>query len=183
MIEDVWKGISADPIMEGYCFKKADPPSPDAMSIKKCRELCAQNLCGEYGVTWGCPPGIDTEEGCLKTVRGFPNAALLIKEFNNIDLKDKELIRKLGISHQNACRKLGLELRKEGYRALALTDGGCKYCKKCSYPDDPCRFPDQRVTSISAYGIMMDVYLRSQNIDFRFRDDGMTLYGLILYEE
>ncbi|MDR0509419.1 MAG: DUF2284 domain-containing protein [Candidatus Methanoplasma sp.] len=181
MIENVWKKISADPIMEGCCFKKVDPPSPDAASIKECRKLCAQNLCGEYGVTWGCPPGIGTEEKCLKTVGSFSNAALLIKEFNNIDLRDKDLIKKISTSHQTACRKLGLELRKEGYRALALTDGGCKYCDKCTYPDSPCRFPDQMVTSISAYGIMMDAYLRSQNIDFRFRDDGMTLYGLILY--
>ena len=181
MIEDVWKKMSADPIMEGYSFRKIGVPSLEIASIKKCRELCAQNLCGEYGMTWGCPPGVGTEEECLRKAVGFPNAAILIKEFNGIDLKDRGLIGKLSAAHQDACRKFCNELRKRGRKVLVLTDGGCRYCADCSYPDEPCRFPDQMTPSVSAYGIEMDKYLRSQNIDFRFRDDGMTLYGLVLY--
>ncbi|MCL1810627.1 MAG: DUF2284 domain-containing protein [Methanomassiliicoccaceae archaeon] len=182
MIDDVWNRMSTDPAMEGYSFKKVGLPSPDHASMKKCRELCAQNVCGAYSVTWGCPPGVGREEECLKTLGDFSNAAFLIKEFNNIDLKDRELLRELGTAHQDACRRFSNALRGEGYRVLALTDGGCRYCGECSYPDDPCRFPDQRISSIAAYGIMMDEYMGSQNIEFHFRDDGMTLYGLIMYD-
>jgi len=181
MIEDIWKKMSVEPFMEGYSFKKIDPPSPNSASMKKCRELCAQNLCGAYGVTWGCPPGIGTEEECLKNMGGFSDAAVLIKKFDNIDLKDEELLKRLGAEHQDVCRKFANKLRGEGYKTMALTDGGCKYCKKCSCPDEPCRFPDQIVPSIAAYGIMMDEYMKSQNIDFEFKKDAMTLYGLILY--
>ena len=183
MIEDVWTRMSADPLMEGYSVKKVGLPSPSAASMKTCRELCAQNLCGAYGVTWGCPPGVGTEAECMKTIGDFSDAAVIIMEFRKMDLKDIELLKKFGGAHQDVCRKFCNELRKEGYKAVALTHGGCSYCGECSYPDDPCRFPDQMVSSISAYGIMIDEYLRSQNIDFQFRDDGMTLYGLILYKK
>ena len=182
MIEDVWKKMSTDPAMEGYSFKKIGLPSPSVATMKKCRELCAQNLCGAYGKTWGCPPGAGTEEECFRALGDFTNAAILIKEFDKIDMKDHDLLKRLGGAHQDACRKFCNELRKDGCKAIAMTDGGCRYCGVCSYPDDPCRFPDQRVPSIAAYGIMMDEYMSSQNIDFRFRNDGMTLYGLILYK-
>ena len=183
MIEDVWKKISADPLTVGYSFKKIDPPSPDRKTMNKCRELCSQNLCGAYGTSWGCPPGVGTEKECLNTVRKFSNAVVLIKKFDNIDISDLKSLETLGSGHQELCRRFWNALRKEGYDALPLSDGGCRYCKKCSYPDEPCRFPDQIVTSISCYGIMMEDYMKSQNIDFKFEKDSMTLYGLILYNE
>jgi len=182
MIEDVWKNMSADPAAKGYSFRKIGLPSADAGSMSKCRELCAQNLCGAYGVTWGCPPGVGSEAECLKEMRSFSNAAILIKEYGGIDLKNKDLLERLGAEHQELCRRFCNALRKDGYRASAFSDGGCRYCGECSYPDDPCRFPDQRISSISSYGILMDEYMGSQGIDFSFKDNGMTLYGLVLYD-
>ncbi|MDR2698967.1 MAG: DUF2284 domain-containing protein [Candidatus Methanoplasma sp.] len=183
MIEDVWKDMAADPATVGYSFKRIGLPSPNAGSMSKCRELCAQNLCGAYGVTWGCPPGAGAEAECLELIRSFSRAAILIKEYDGIDLKDRELLKRLGSGHQELCRRFGNALRKEGYQASAFSDGGCGYCGECTYPDDPCRYPDQRVSSIASYGILMDEYMGSQGIDFKFRDDGMTLYGLIMYDE
>jgi predicted metal-binding protein len=183
MIEDVWKKISADPMTAGYSFKKIDPPSPDAETMSTCRKLCEQNLCGAYGTSWGCPPGVGTGEECLNIIRKFSNAAVITKKFDNIDTSDLKSLDALGKEHQEVCRRFGNALKKEGYEALPLSDGGCKYCKTCSYPDEPCRFPDQCVTSISCYGIMMEGYMKSQNIDFEFRKGSMTLYGLILYNE
>jgi len=181
MIKDVWEKLSADRITDGYSFKEIGLPHPDAASMSKCRELCARNLCGAYGMTWGCPPGIGTEKECLRAIGNFSGAAVLIKKFDNVDLKDKKLIEKLGAAHQDVCRKFVNKLREERHNAMALADGGCRYCKKCSCPDEPCGFPDQMVPSISAYGIMMDEYMRSNNIDFEFEKDAMTLYGLILF--
>ena len=183
MIEDVWMKMSADPTAEGYSFKKIGVPSPSAASMSKCRELCAQNLCGAYNVTWGCPPGAGTEEECLGAVRSFSKAAILIRKYERIDLKDADLLRELGVAHQDMCRRFGNALRREGYRVMPFTDGGCRYCGECSYPGGPCRFPEQKVSSIAAFGIMMDEYMGSQNIDFSFEKDAMTLYGLILYDE
>jgi predicted metal-binding protein len=183
MIEDIWKKMSADPMAEGYSFKKIGLPSPNKETMSTCRRLCAQNLCGQYGVTWACPPGTGTEEECLGTIKKFSKAAVIIREFDNIDVKDEELVEALAEDHQEVCRRFGNLLREEGYSAVPLSDGGCKYCEECSYPDESCRFPDQMVPSISSFGIIMDEYMKSQNIDFEFRKDGMTLYGLMLYNE
>jgi predicted metal-binding protein len=183
MIETAWERVSADALTEGYYFKKIDPPAPDEGTMSECRKLCAENLCGEYGVTWACPPGVGSEEECLNTVRCFSEAAIIVKKFENVDVNDKPLVDRLGAEHQDVCRKTAIELRHEGCRATAFADGGCKHCKKCSYPDSPCKFPDQMVASISSYGIMMDRYMSSQGIEFEFEEGCMTLYGLILYSK
>ena len=183
MIEQMWKKMSADPAAEGYTFRKIGLPCVNADSMFLCRGRCAENLCGEYGMTWGCPPGVGSGEECLNIVKSFSEAAIIIKKFDGVDLTDTAFLAKVCAEHQDVCRRFGLMLRKEGYDALPLSDGGCKYCKECSYPDGPCRFPEQRVTSISCYGIMMDEYMKSQNIDFEFRKDAVALYGLLFYNE
>jgi predicted metal-binding protein len=183
MIEDLWKKMSEDPAAAGYLFKKIDPPLPTLGSLEKCRELCAQNLCGEYGVTWGCPPGVGTETECLRKVYDYSKAAVLIKRHEDIDLENDALVKALASDNQYVCRRFTNMLREEGYKVLPLSDGGCDYCGECSYPDDPCRFPDQLVPSISSYGILMEEYMRSQNIEFEFAEGTMSLYGLILYKE
>jgi len=183
MIEGVWDKMPKDPTAEGCSLRNIGLPSPDAESISKCRELCAQNLCGAYGVTWGCPPGVGSEEECLKAVGCFSKAAILIKKFENVDPSDLALAERLGAEFQDVCRRFGNALREHGYRVMPLSDGGCKYCGECSYPEEPCRFPEQMVPSISSYGIMMEEYMKAQNIDFEFGEDSFTLYGLILYDD
>lgn len=175
--------VSRDPLSVGYNFQRADTPSPNNDSMSKCRELCAQNLCGAYGVTWGCPPGIGSPKECLHAIGEYSNAAVIMKKFEKVDFNDKELMTKLQNDHQDVCRRFANALRKDGYGVLPLADGGCSYCGECSYPDEPCRFPDQKIPSVSCYGILMDEYLPSQGIDFSFEKDGMTLYGVILYNE
>ncbi len=183
MIEDVWARVAEDLMAKDYTLKRIGTPSPDDGTMAKCRELCEQNLCGEYNVTWGCPPGVGAPSDCLNKVKRYSNAAIIIKEYKNIDLKDRELVGTIANDHQEMCRRFSNALKNDGYDVLALADGGCKYCGDCTYPDDPCRYPDQMVSSISCYGILMEDYMRSQGIDFTFEDNGMTLYGLILYNE
>ncbi|MDR1404888.1 MAG: DUF2284 domain-containing protein [Candidatus Methanoplasma sp.] len=183
MIEDTWEKMGADPMAKGYSFRKIGMPNPDMNTISECRVLCEQNLCGVYGLTWGCPPGVGSGEECLAAVASFSKAALITRKYEKIDTGDKELLERLGIEHREVCRRFGNALRREGFRVLPLADGGCRYCRECTYPGSPCRFPDQRVPSISGFGIFMDKYMKSQNIDFSFEKNSATLYGLILYDE
>jgi predicted metal-binding protein len=181
MISDVWKKMSDDPIAAGYILKEIGIPGPDEKSMSECRRLCEENLCKEYGTTWGCPPGIGTEAECLKIVSKYRNAAVIIIRREDLDTKNMDAMIELGREHQQVCRKFGNLLRKAGYDALPMADGGCSYCAICTYPKEPCRFPAQRITSIAAYGIMMDKYMETNGIDFKFEENAATLFGLVLY--
>ena len=183
MIVDAWNDMAGDPLVEGYSIREIGIPSPNEESISKCRELCGQNLCGTFNANWGCPPGVGTERECLGIVGKYSKAILLKKRFENIDFNDRSLIADIANGHQEVCRRFGNILRGKGYDTLPLADGGCTHCKSCSYPDAPCGFPDQRVTSVSCYGILMEDYMRSQGVDFSFEGNAMTMYGIMLYND
>lgn len=180
MIDSLWVKMSNDPLSEGYAMKHTSPPAPDRNSLADCRKLCEDNLCGCYDTNWSCPPGAGTECECLEKIGKYSECVVIFKKFENIDLNDKEKVDEIAVYHQDLCRRFGNLLRSNGYSVLALADGKCRFCGICSYPE-PCIFPDQMVPSVSSFGIDMESYMKSQNIDFCFEKDALTLYGLILY--
>ena len=71
-------------------------------------------------------------------------------------------------------------LRASGRTGMGLAGGCCGYCGVCSYPE-PCRFPEMLVPSISAVGFDLGNYLGRLGRTVEFREDRVTLYGLVLY--
>lgn len=178
----IWMEMVSGGGFPGYSFRDADPPGVDTASMTRCLERCEDNVCGRYGTNWGCPPGNGGADACMSTLSGYRGAALIYRR-SEMDPTDEDAVDKMGSEHQDACRRFAGILRRRGYAVLPLADGGCRYCGKCSFPSDPCRFPDQQVPSISGFGIEMSGYLESQGLGFAFEEDAVTLYGLILYNE
>ncbi|UAL07554.1 MAG: DUF2284 domain-containing protein [Candidatus Methanogranum gryphiswaldense] len=182
MIADIWSKLSSEPDFNEFKIKVIAAPSPDIHTISTCRKLCRQNRCGSFNRNWGCPPGAGTDEDCLWLIHEYHKAVVISRKFDDANMKDLDFIDKSAHRHQDMIRKMSTAMKKAGYKdVLPLSDGGCKYCGECSYPDEPCRFPDQMIPSVSGFGIIMEEYLGSQGIDFKFEDDAFTLYGLILF--
>ncbi|AGI48328.1 putative metal-binding protein [Thermoplasmatales archaeon BRNA1] len=177
---DKWiKYVGEDGV--GFSLKDATVPKPTKEDAEYCRKLCEQNACHCYGVTWGCPPGAGTLGECLSALKKFSKAVIVYCKFK-VDHKDRVMIDRLSSDTQTYIRKFNNGLRSEGYKTLALADGGCNNCDHCRYPE-ACDNPDQRVPSISAYGIIMMQYLEDNGLDFKFEDGYVTLYGIVLYNE
>ncbi|MDD3233558.1 MAG: DUF2284 domain-containing protein, partial [Candidatus Methanomethylophilus sp.] len=151
-------------------------------TVERCRNLCKQNICGCYDTNWGCPPGVGSVGDVRRMLGQYKKAAVLYKR-TEIDHNDKAGLKKLSDEHQNLLRAFNCLLRDSGYNSMALADGGCNYCIKCTYPDSSCRFPKQRVCSVSGCGLEMMAYLETFGIPFAFEDGAVTLYGLILFNE
>lgn len=168
--------ISGDPSFEGYDVLQGNVPAYDADTVAGCRRLCEQNVCGSYGTTWGCPPGYCTHMDALG--REFSHAVILRKRYSE-DPHDREAMKRIGSEMQDSVRRAVILLRTSGIRAKGFSDGGCDYCGVCTYPD-PCRYPEMLIPSISALGIDLGDYLSGIGETLVFRDDSVTLYGLIL---
>lgn len=180
-IEDLWNKMTDTRDVKGFSIRIIDAPRPTLGDADKCRLLCEQNVCKNYGTNWGCPPGAGNVGDNLRSLSKYDRAAVVSKRWK-VSHKDTARLREASADIQNIARDFMNILRDSGYQAMALADGGCNYCGGCRYPE-PCEHPDQRVPSVSAYGVMMMEYLEDHGIPFRFEEDYVTLYALVLYKE
>ena len=170
-----WRNVAADALPEGFDLMDWKLPEYSEESLLKCRSLCAENKCGSYGRTWGCPPGYS---GNIRDLRGKYDMAGVFKKRFEVDLRDVMALEKLGEDLQTHVRNVVLALRREGYVSEGFSDGGCRYCGVCSYPE-PCRFPEMLIPSVSALGIDMAEFAKANGEGFAFEKDAVTLYGVV----
>lgn len=76
--------------------------------------------------------------------------------------------------------KLQMEL-KGGERYLFLGAGGCRLCKKCTYPNEPCRRPEEAIVSAEAYGIDVMKLMRDNQLKYNNGPNTVTYIGGMLY--
>ncbi len=117
------------------------------------RDACKANHCGQYGRTWACPPGCGTFEELKEHFMGYSCAFVYTTKH---DLEDSYDIEGMGEGRR---KHAGLDdaftafLKDEAEPHELCDAGGCSICKKCTYPDAPCRFPDRMRRSMESTGI------------------------------
>ena len=109
------------------------------------------NHCGAYGTNWGCPPGCGEIESLIRRVQEYPRG--IVYQFVGT-LEDSLIMTDDG---SRACLRhdygwIRSLLRKQFPDALVLMRAVAAG-EKCTYPEAPCRFPDQKNVSVEACGI------------------------------
>ena len=66
---------------------------------------------------------------------------------------------------------------------LPMGAGGCNICRKCSYPDEPCRFPDKAFTSMEAYGLYVAAECKKAGLEYNYGPNTLTYSSCILYND
>lgn len=161
----------------GWSVRGVDFPAYDGEYALRCLDSCRQNLCGSYGTCWSCPPGWKMK---LDSLGERFDSAILLERCFFVRPDDKEALERVSAESHGAIRSAVAAIRKAGHDAMGFSDGQCGYCGVCSYPEE-CRFPEQLVPSISATGTDLSAVLAGIGESFEFRDDRVTLYGLVLY--
>ena len=119
------------------------------------RDMCAQNTCGMHDKCWSCPPGCGSLEECTERIKGY-STGILVQTYGDIeDGFDFEAIMEIAQDHDEHFQEMYAKLREMGVNTLAIGTGACTVCKKCTYPDAPCRFPEKMVSSMEAYGMVV----------------------------
>jgi hypothetical protein len=63
-----------------------------------------------------------------------------------------------------------------------MGSGGCgMQCAKCTYPDQPCRFPDKAFTSMEAYGLLVTDVCKSADTPYYYGRNTVTFTGCVLF--
>jgi predicted metal-binding protein len=150
------------------------------------RKACEKNFCRKYDTNWMGPPAIGPiEELMQKAVRY--RQGLLFQTVHtvasNFDMKGMLAAAKI---HEKVFRTLLAGIRKEfpEEEILPLNAGCCSLCEECGYlTQEPCRHPDQAVSSVEAYGINVIALQKSAGLPYYKGKESVIYVGLILFNK
>ena len=158
----------------------------DAATIElksEVRDMCEANACGQYGRNWSCPPGCGTLEDCARSLDGF-TGGILVQTVGDIeDAYDFEAMMEAEHVHKERFGAMYAALRETGNPVLALGAGCCGRCAACSYPDQPCRFPEEMTSSMEAYGMLVTQVCKDNGLAYYYGPDKIAYTSCFLLRD
>jgi len=159
-------------------FETAVPLDPATLHpLQEVRAMCAEDRCGRYGKSWSCPPACGSLEDCTRDLEHAVGGILVQTVGDVEDSFDFEGMVELEALHKSRFNALVLAL--EG-PVLALGAGSCTICAACAYPDAPCRFPQKRISSMEAYGLLVAEVCKANGLAYYYGKDKIAYTSCIL---
>ena len=173
---DIYKYLSLPEI-----FESAVIPARQIPFSRSVADACRSNQCGKYGTCWTCPPGVGAYQELEKKIKTYENAAIFTCKYPLEDAFDFEGMMDAQTAATQILYGIMDKMREEGEAFWALGCGGCSLCKKCTYPDAPCRFPEKAVVSVEACGINVVELARNTNIHYHNGSNTVTYFCIVLF--
>ena len=148
------------------------------------RKACEENICRKYGTSWMGPPAIGSISVLIKRACGYERGLLFQTVHRVAGSFDMKGMVEAAKTHEAVFRKLLKKIRQAypDERLLPLNAGCCSICPSCAYLDnEPCRNPDQAVSSVEAYGINVAALQKSAGLPYYSGKDTVTYVGLVLF--
>ncbi len=139
--------------------------------LDEVRDMCAANACGQYGKNWACPPACGDLETLRQQVGRFREGILVQTVGEVEDSMDFEAMMEIEAAHKTHFNAAAQRLKEFFPDLLALGAGCCTICGKCACPEQPCRFPEKRVSSMEAYGILVNDLCKKNNLAYYYGAD------------
>lgn len=147
------------------------------------RVYCEENLCGQYGVNYSCPPTCGSCREMADRVRGKANALVVQSIWDIPDYNDKEDVRQAKYMHNTAMLRLVEQMRGEGKDCLMAGASGCSLCTPCAMKTgQPCRFPDLRYSCLSAYCVFVKELADKCGMEYNCGPGKVAFFGMILFD-
>lgn len=149
------------------------------------RKMCESNACGMYGRSWMCPPLIGPVDELIAEAKTYRTAVIYQTVDELEDSYDFEGMMAAGEKINKLSQQIRASLRAQGdTTSLFLGAGGCRLCQRCAKLDDqPCRFPDEAMSSLEAYGINVSELARAAGMKYINGMDTVTYFGAVFLKE
>ena len=151
--------------------------------LEEIRHICEGNLCRNYGKTWACPPAVGRVEECKSRCLRYPEGLLLVTLTEVSDIADMEETLATRPAHEAVTREAAALLRAQGLEVMGLSTDSCAICRECSYPNAPCRHPEQMYPCVESHGIVVTALAEKRGIDYLYGGNIVTWFSLLLYRE
>ena len=146
------------------------------------REMCRTGNCGAYGKKWSCPPGCGSLEECRKRLDAYEKGILVQTVGELEDSLDYEAMMETEAEHKQHFAEMERKLRKLYPRMLAIGAGACTKCRECTYPNAPCRFPEESFASMEAYGMLVLQVCKANDMKYYYGPNTIAYTSMFLLE-
>ena len=148
------------------------------------RDMCAANVCGNYGRNWMCPPDAGDIHELMAELRTYTYILVYQTVTELEDSYDFEGMMDAGVAHNRLMIELRDRLSRENLsRVLHLGAGGCRMCEVCAKrTNEPCRHPDLAVASLETYGINVSRLAPAAGMKYINGKDTVTYFGAVLFD-
>ena len=144
---------------------------------------CAENLCGQYGINYSCPPACGTPTEMRQRILSHKKALVLQTIWEIDDLTNGPAIRQAKGGHNAAALRLVKRLRAEGCQGLLVGASGCALCSPCALGQgEPCRFPELKYSCMSAYCIFVKKLADKCGIEYDCGSGLLAFFGMYAFE-
>ena len=145
------------------------------------RSMCERNACGLYGKSWACPPAVDSVEDCRTRCGGFQNVFVFTSLSNVLHKYDMNGWREAAKEHEAITEKVARLFRSRFEKTLILSTEGCMICKTCTYPEDPCRFPERMFPAIEGFGVYVIHLAATCGIKYNNGPNTVTFFSVVFF--
>ena len=165
-------------------FRAAVIPVTNVETDASFRDMCASNVCGNYGRNWMCPPDAGDIHDLMAELRTYEYMLVYQTVTELEDSYDFEGMMDAGVAHNQLMIKLRDRLNGENLpRVLYLGAGGCRMCEVCAKrTNEPCRHPDLAVASLETYGINVSKLAPVAGMKYINGKDTVTYFGAVLFD-
>ncbi len=151
--------------------------------LPEIREMCKDNRCGKYGKSWACPPACGTLHEIKNRILQYDYGMILQATEKMEDDYDWDAIQLAIRRCKDSLSTLSQRLRDMGKDIVAMGMDGCSRCSSCTYPDSPCRFPDELSPSMEACGLFVTAECERVGIRYNYGPQTMTINATIFIKE
>lgn len=165
-------------------FSRAEITSTDKIVFNPAfRPYCEENLCGQYGINYSCPPVCGTPEEMERRVLLHARALVLQTKWQVDDLSNSECFKKIRLSHNSAMFRVIKNLRTHGHNGFMIGASGCVLCSPCLMKSgEECRYPDLRYSCMSAYCIHVKKLAEVCRMEYDYKDGILPFFGMYVFD-
>ncbi len=169
-------------LAESEGFRAALLPTAEVPIDAKFRKFCEENLCGNYGANYACPPDCGTVEQLRAQLLQQDTALVISTVWDVAGFDDKRAVQHAKATHNAAVLRLTQRMQALGYVGFCTGYNGCPLCSPCRCAQaQPCPFPQKRISCMSAYCIDVAKLAARCGLEFGWIPGKLFLFGMIAF--
>lgn len=181
-----WKP-KADALIQSVLLSGADKAeiisSHEIVLDRSFRDMCAANVCGNYGRCWMCPPDAGDIDILINRLGDY-DLVLVYQTIHKMKKSnDYNQMLQAGDIHNRLAQKLRSVFVEAGIPdALHIGAGGCRLCPVCAKKSgSPCRHPEIAMPSLEAYGIDVAKMTEASDMEYMGRQGSVHYFGAVFF--